>query len=674
MTEHLSVLLVEDSPAEARLFREMLKETPGAADTLRVSSVATLADACGWLKGHASDVVVLDLGLPDSAGLDTLRRLRSCAPDVPVVVLTGMDDETAGLEAIRNGAYEYLIKGRTDGRGVTRTLHYAVEQQRAIEALRASEARLRALVDNSFDAVGLLDDGGNFRFASSAAYAILGRTAQSLLGVNVLSLVHADDADRGSQLLSRCLANLGRAVNGRLRVHHADGTWRWLDIVGVNRLDEPAVGGIVVNIRDVTEAVGLEEEQIALRRASAELLDTLNVTELAGKVCRIAVERLGVAAAWVGYAAEDYSVTPLAGWPDLPPHIRSVPVRWDDTPAGQGPTGRAIRSLTPIVCQDMRTDSRLSAWRTVATERGLRSSAALPLISRDRRFGVLSLYSASAGFFTPARIDIFASYAHHAASSLENARLYEQLASELAKRERIESQLRQAQKMEAVGRLAGGIAHDFNNLLTSIIGYAELARDGATAGSQLEKDVQEVLTAADRATSLTKQLLAFGRPQSLLPQRLRLGEIVEEMRRMLVPLIGENIQLVSRVAPDVPDSFADREQIEQAILNLAVNAKDAMPGGGTFTMSVEHASDSATALPANAHRVLLAISDTGCGMDADTVSRVFDPFFLRKARGKATGLGLSTVYSIVQQSGGEITVDSTPGHGTTFRIYLPAHP
>jgi PAS domain S-box-containing protein len=584
-----------------------------------------------------------------------------------------MDDEAAGLEAIRNGAYEYLIKGRTDGRGVTRTLRYAVEQQRAIEALRASEARLRALVDNSFDAVGLLDDAGNFRFASNATLAILGRTPQSILGVNALSLAHPDDADRASQFLARSLAQLGTPVGGRLRARHADGTWRWLDIVGVNRLDEPAIGGIVVNFRDVSEEVELEQEQIALRRASAELLDTLNVTELAGKVCRIAVERFGVSVAWVGYAAEDGSVTPLAGWPDVPPHIQAVPVRWDETAAGRGPTGRAIRGVSPVVCQDISTDTRLDAWRAQAARNGLKSSAALPLISRDRRFGVLNLYSETSGFFTPTRIDALASYAHHAASSLENARLYEQLAKELEERGQIESQLRQAQKMEAVGRLAGGIAHDFNNLLTSIIGYAELVRDGAIPGSQLERDVQEVLKAADRAASLTKQLLAFGRPQNLLPQRLRLGEVIEEMRRMLAPLIGDRIQITTSVAADAPDVLADREQIRQVILNLAVNAKDSMPAGGTIVMSVENGSN-AEAPSGDPRRVVLSIADQGCGMDAETASRIFEPFFTTKEKGKGTGLGLATVYGIIKQSGGTITVDSTPGQGTTFRISLPAHP
>jgi signal transduction histidine kinase len=488
-----------------------------------------------------------------------------------------------------------------------------------------------------------------------------------------LSLVHPEDASAAYEALAGCLAHPRTLVRTRERLRHADGTWRWVDTTAKNMLDEPAVGGLVLNFRDVTEQVELEREQIALRDASAELLDTLNVAELATKVCRIAVERMGLSLVWVGYAGEDGSVTALAGWPDIPPHIVAAPVRWDDTPRGHGPTGEAIRTLTPVVCENVETDSKFDAWRQSALARGIRSSAAIPLNSRDRRFGVLSVYSDVTGFFTPGRMDTFIAYAHHAASALENARLYEELAHELAERKRIEGQLQQAQKMEAVGRLAGGIAQDFNNLLTAIIGYSELARDAARPGSQLEVDLKEVLKAADRATSLTKQLLALSSRQAVIPQCLSLVSVVKDMQRVLPPLLGDRIQIEITLDEQLPDILADRPQIEQVVVNLAVNARDAMPDGGTLRMAVEGVT--APGPDAALQRwVSLVVSDTGCGMDGETVAKIFEPFFTTKERGKGTGLGLSTVYGIVKQNRGQITVDSAPGRGTTFRILLPAQP
>jgi PAS domain S-box-containing protein len=669
MTERLSVLLVEDSPAEVRLFREMLNEMPGASETIEVTSVGTLRSTREWLKDHTSDVIVLDLGLPDSAGLNTLSDVRKSAPETPVVVLTGLDDEATGLAAIRHGAYEYLIKGSADGRAVTRTLRYAVEQRRAIDALRASEARLRALIDNSFDIVALLDANVAIRFVSNAALTVFGRTPHSLTGSNPLALIHPEDVPDAQRALSCCLANPDRPVKLRGRILHANGDWRWVDIVGCNRFNDPAVGGVVVNLRDVTDRVELEREQIALHRASGELLDTLEVSALAVKVCRIAVEHLGLDVAWVGYAEADGSVTALAGWPEIPAHILSVPTRWDESPQGQGPTGRALRTLTPVVCQDVTTDERFAAWRAGALSSGIAASLALPLISRDRRFGVLNAYSKKAGSFMPSRIEMLAAYAHHAASSLENARLYETLARELAEREQIESQLRQAQKMEAVGRLAGGIAQDFNNVLAAIIGHAELARDDVKAGSQLAADLDEVLNAADRAASLTKQLLALGRTPVLDAQPLDLCEVVRGLERMLMPLIGDHIRFAVQTDEAVPRICADRGQIEQVILNLVVSARDAMEDGGDLRISVG-VSEPPRLMAGAGPCVLLTVADTGRGMDPETASRVFEPFFTTKERGRGSGLGLSTVYSTVRQSGGHIEVESEPDKGTVFRIFL----
>jgi PAS domain S-box-containing protein len=259
---------------------------------------------------------------------------------------------------------------------------------------------------------------------------------------------------------------------------------------------------------------------------------------------------------------------------------------------------------------------------------------------------------------------------------LAGQRLQFAILRDITDRKRLERQFRQAQKMEAVGRLAGGIAHDFNNILTAILGYGELMAGGLPADHALQDEVREVRKAAEHAAALTNQLLAFSRQQVLLPEVLDLNAVVTEMEKMLRRLIGEDVALFTKCASSLGRVKADRGQIEQVLMNLVVNARDAMPKGGKLTLETSdvvldesYARDHAGVQPGP--WVMLAVSDTGVGMDEATLARMFEPFFTTKEKGKGTGLGLATVYGIVKQSGGYVWVYSEPGKGTTFKIYLP---
>ncbi len=254
-----------------------------------------------------------------------------------------------------------------------------------------------------------------------------------------------------------------------------------------------------------------------------------------------------------------------------------------------------------------------------------------------------------------------------------NSTLIEGTLIDITEPKRLEEQLRQSAKMEAVGRLAGGVAHDFNNLLTAIIGYSDILLEKLPPQSRLRRNATEVKKAGERASSLTRQLLAFSRQQVLAPQVLDLNAVVADMKKMLRRLIGEDIELVAIPEHGLGSVKADPIQIEQVILNLAVNARDAMPNGGKLTIETANVDlDVADALEqVNVQPgpyVMLAVSDTGCGMDAETKANIFEPFFTTKDQG--TGLGLATVYGVVKQSGGYIWVDSEPGQGTRFKVYL----
>ena len=254
-------------------------------------------------------------------------------------------------------------------------------------------------------------------------------------------------------------------------------------------------------------------------------------------------------------------------------------------------------------------------------------------------------------------------------------RLMLAIVRDVSERKQLEEQFRQAQKMEAVGRLAGGVAHDFNNLLTVILGYTDVVNNQLSAENPLREEVEQIRKAGERAAALTRQLLTFSRTQVLLPQLIDVGEIVTDIDKMLRRLIGEDVVLSTVCDPATGRIKADPGQLEQVLMNLAVNARDAMPGGGRLTIEARNVdfneADAREHTAEPGRYVMITVSDTGSGMDPETKSHIFEPFFTTKEKGKGTGLGLATVYGIVKQSGGFLWVSSEPGRGTAFQICLP---
>jgi two-component system, cell cycle sensor histidine kinase and response regulator CckA len=617
MSEHIRVLLVEDNPADARLLREAIREANGVV--IHVTHEDRLAHALRRLEEQHFDVIMLDLSLPDAEGLDTLVRIHQRAPLIPIVVLTGLDDESLAVRAVREGAQDYLVKGQVDSQLLVRAMRYATERQRAVEALQQSEEYFRALIENALDIITVLDSDGTIRYGSPSVARVLGFVPAELAGVYVLSLVHPQDRQMVLERIRAGLIAPGSTQTFQTRVRHKNGTWRVLEAIGKRFDASSAVSGFVINSRDITERTHAEE---ALREANETVKAVIETSPL------------GI-----------YSI-------DLAGNVKS----WNRT-AEQIFGFRSAETLDrplPIVPPD-----EFEAFRE-RLRNPLFQNPVAGIEERRRRSDGSTVEVAR--WSAPLR-DASGKVTGFVALLTDNT-----------ERKRLEEQFRQSQKMEAVGRLAGGVAHDFNNLLTVITGYSQMVSDRLETDDPRAEAVQQVLRASDRATALTKQLLAFSRQQVVQPKVLDVGMLVKDMAQMLKRLVGETIELMLIGVP--ARVYADPGQIEQVIVNLAVNARDAMPSGGrlgietsvtefdTFSMMIH---PGLTPGP----YVLLSISDTGCGMTAETKAHLFEPFFTTKERGRGTGLGLSTSYGIVKQNGGEILVYSEPDIGSAFKIYLP---
>lgn len=547
---------------------------------------------------------------------------------------------------------------------------------RAAEAaLLQSQERNRAIVDTALDGVITIDAAGVITDWNAQATAIFGWSREEVLG-QLLAETVIPERDRDAQQLGlREFLKTGKGpiLNRRIEVtaRHREGREFPVELsVSPARIGDAYIFSAF--IRDITDRRKAERRLASQYAVTRVLSESVTLEEAAPRV----IQAVGESLEW------DYGVfwrfdkqtsvlRCLNQW--QAPTFKGdefVSADWQQSfHSGEGLPGRVWASGEPYWVVDVTVDPRF-VRSSLAAQVGLHGGFGLPVKVGEEVEGVIEFFSRYVREPDEELLKMATDIGLKLGQFGERTKAVKAL-------HQTEAQLRQSQKMEAVGRLAGGVAHDFNNLLTVIRGYSELVLSRLSAGDPSKRELEEVKKAADRAASLTGQLLAFSRRQFVATKIVDLNALVANMDGMLRRLLGEDIvELCSELDPDLGAIKADPGQIEQIIMNLAVNARDAMPTGGRLTVETRNVSIRKKTFRdmlvlEKGNYVLLAVKDTGHGMDEETQSHIFEPFFTTKDKGKGTGLGLSTVYGIVKQSGGVIGVETKVGSGTTFKIYFP---
>ncbi len=610
-----AVLVVDD---EAHILSSM---TALLEEDFAVLTSTSAEAALSLLQNEQIAVIIADQRMPGLAGDEFLAKARKLS-EATRVLITGYADINALVRAVNHGQiYTYIAKP-WEPLELKVTVIKAAEHCHLMQEVMRERDLLHALMDNIPDAIWFRDNEGQFTRVNKAAADFLGVGDPSeAIGKSVTSFFVPEVAQK-IQAEEEQILRSGRPDTNKVeQIRLQNGTIRWLSTTKAPVLERGgAVAALVGVSRDVTEQkqaeLALQESEEKYRQIVETAAEGVWIFDTQFRTVFVNTKM----ASMLGCVAEEMADRPVSEFlPDegRPAHLQ----RFEKDNSSNSTADVSLK----------KKDGSL-IWTILASS---------PMVdSSGERTGTLAMFT------------------------------------DVTERKALEEQFRQAQKLEAVGRFAGGVAHDFNNLLTVITGYSQLALRRLESDNALRSQIEKIETAAGQAANLTRQLLSFSRRRVFQPEVVNLNAVVTNFQKMCLPIIGVDVELVTLLDPAVGRVRADIGQIEQVLMNLVVNARDAMPRGGRLTVETANVEGGAECAHSAAKNptgcyVLLAVSDTGCGMDADTQSHIFDPFFTTKEEGKGTGLGLSTVHGIVSQHSGYIGVSSELGKGTCFSIYLP---
>ncbi len=740
-SDPLHILLVDDDEDDCALTRDLVSQmrAPHKAELRWASSYDAGLQA---MRQPWCEVCLLDYRLGPRDGLELLGEVRSSGCTCPIIVLTGQGNDDTGALALRGGADDYLFKGDLTVALLERSVRYALERSRNLEALRASEQRYRSIFENSSDAILIAEiETQAIRYANAAAARLSGYSVSELCTMSVAALSPPDTLQNNMAEFAAVVGGTKSLAEG-LPALRKDGVRMVLDVAAapITIAGRPMIAGF---FRDATERTragqALRASETRYRRLFEAAKDGILILDPdTGRIVDVnpyMTELTGFSRdAFVGKELWEIGLfRDVAASKMAFAQLQSQQfVRYEDLPLARGGGGTVdVEFVSNVYLVDDRKVIQCNIRDITARKRAEIEHARLamaieqadeavvitdaqgtieyvnPAFETGTGYGraealgqnprLLKSGVQDAAFYAAlwASISAGTTWRGRMVNRKKDGTLYSEDASitpirnaagaiasyvavkrDVTDRLALDAQLLQSQKMEAVGRLAGGVAHDFNNVLSVVLTYAELVSSDLPPGSPARADLEEIRRAGQRAVDLTRQLLAFSRQQVLEMKVLDLSDSLRGVEKMIARLLGADVTLTTLAASDLWNVKVDPGQFEQILLNLAVNARDAMPLGGQLT--IETANVALDDEYAHAHGgvkagdyVVVAVSDTGSGMDAATQARIFEPFFTTKEAGKGTGLGLATVFGIVQQSGGHIWVYSEPGKGTAFKVYLP---
>jgi two-component system cell cycle sensor histidine kinase/response regulator CckA len=660
VAERLPVLVVDDDSALIRTLGDILR-----LHGYNPSTAGTAEEGLELARNTSPALAVVDLRLPDMDGLELVARLQEISTLTEVVVLTGNASVESAVGAMRQNSVDYLLKPvQVDELLRVASMATGRWQRKVVEEkLREMDERFRVVVESDLLGIMFWSKEGQILDCNNAFLKMIGYTREDLIAgrINTLEMTPREWRAKTIEKLKEARER-GTVVPYEKEYIRKDGT-RVPIIIGGSSLGAKRETGVgfIVDISDQKRAEMALELRAAQAAAVAAFGQKAMVTEQLSELFLESVEVIESImhvpfATVLERKSDGTSVVMRAGKGWAPEEIgKTFTDMTKDTQAGF-----TMATSQPALVSNFEVEGSFPGSKKLR-DKGARSGVTVPIPGPVQPFGVLAAHDKVARAFTQDDVHFMQAIAHVLGTAVE--------------RYRTEAAMRQTQRMEAVGQLAGGVAHDFNNMLTAINGYGEMVRSALPENDPLREDMDEILKAAMRAAGLTKQLLAFSRQQVLQPRPVNVNEIVKHMEGMLRRLITENIEFTLELDPKLGRVRADAGQLEQVILNLCVNARDAMPAGGRMTLETTNVDLDASrshdpSSVASGPYVMLAVTDTGSGMDAETKAHVFEPFFTTKGQ-QGTGLGLATVYGVVKQSGGEIFVYSELGHGSAFKVFLP---